>query len=107
MTDSIFKDPQTMFETITVKEVTEYLIKWGVNSKDEDRRKNIAIVLKDIAEGRAKPLFGFKNEYGEKYLVVQDTADKAHWCGDESDWEYASSFYEDKFMHQEVEKLNL
>lgn len=102
MGNSIFRNPEEMFTEIPIDEVTLYLRRYVTESKSADRRKEIKKRLNELDSSRVKAILAFKNEYGEKYLVVKESNGDIHWCADESDWEYATSFYEDKYIRMRL-----
>lgn len=96
------------FKIIPTDEVTLYLHRSIETTKNDERRKNIKSLLDKLDKG-LKAYHGFENEYGEKYLMLGYDLEDWWWAGDESDWEEADSYYENKFVMEilEAERNNI
>jgi len=94
------------FKLLPAKEVIRYLNKYKETS---GRSKQIKALLGLIDDGELTAYYGFKNEYGERYLVLGKDLKRWVWAGDESDWEIASSYYEDSYVNEllEVHRVNI
>lgn len=46
------------------------------------------------------PLFGFRNEFGEPYIACRFPSGEVIWAGSESDWEFANSYHEDRYVEE-------
>ena len=88
------------FKLVPKRRVIKYILKHVLNSKNQDRVDHIKDLFESVAIDGWKVLFGFQNEYGEKYLAVEVADGNIWWFGDESDWTGASSYYEDKFIKE-------
>lgn len=94
------------FKIVDSKEIVEYLSTSLKKTESRERKKNIKTLIKGLMSGQYYVLFGFENEYGESYLVVGNQLGNYAWCGDESDWGFARSFYEDEFVNHIMSKKN-
>lgn len=88
------------FSLTDKNEIIEILRSFASRSSNEERKQNVAELLKMIDSNQLKVFFGFANQYGEKYLCVGNSMANGDywWVGDESDWDAYSAWHEDEYI---------